>query len=98
MANLEPPSEHPLLQNIAGVTSASHCSPFVVGQLFASRKSFRLFLFSCRINTIAYWLTFICHDQPMIPTFVFGWPSGKETGDFLALDLGTSHLLSHLVF
>jgi hypothetical protein len=28
----------------------------------------------------------------MIPTFVFGWPTGKETGDFLALDLGTSHL------
>jgi hypothetical protein len=24
----------------------------------------------------------------MIPTFVFGWPTGKETGDFLALDLG----------
>lgn len=28
----------------------------------------------------------------MIPTYVFGWPSGKETGDYLALDLGTSHL------
>jgi hexokinase len=26
----------------------------------------------------------------MIPTFVFGWPTGKETGDFLALDLGVS--------
>lgn len=25
----------------------------------------------------------------MIPTFVFGWPSGHEVGDFLALDLGT---------
>jgi len=25
----------------------------------------------------------------MIPTFVFGWPSGQETGDFLAVDLGT---------
>jgi hexokinase len=24
----------------------------------------------------------------MLPTFVFGWPSGKETGNFLALDLG----------
>lgn len=24
----------------------------------------------------------------MIPTYVFGWPTGKETGDFLALDLG----------
>src|SRR6267154_3734633 len=24
----------------------------------------------------------------MIPTFVFGWPTGQEKGDFLALDLG----------
>ena len=24
----------------------------------------------------------------MIPTFVFGWPSGDEVGDYLALDLG----------
>lgn len=24
----------------------------------------------------------------MIPTFVFGWPTGEETGDFLAVDLG----------
>jgi hypothetical protein len=27
-------------------------------------------------------------QQPMIPTFVFGWPTGEETGDFLAVDLG----------
>ena len=26
--------------------------------------------------------------QPMIPTYVFGWPSGKETGNYLAIDLG----------
>ncbi|KAJ3475017.1 hypothetical protein NLI96_g12110 [Meripilus lineatus] len=26
---------------------------------------------------------------PMIPTYVFGWPSGNETGNFLAVDLGT---------
>ena len=25
----------------------------------------------------------------MIPTYVFGWPTGQELGDFLALDLGT---------
>jgi hexokinase len=25
----------------------------------------------------------------MIPTYVFGWPTGQETGEFLALDLGT---------
>lgn len=24
----------------------------------------------------------------MIPTYVFGWPTGEELGDFLALDLG----------
>lgn len=29
--------------------------------------------------------------QPMIPTFVFGWPTGTETGDYLALDLGKSN-------
>ncbi|KIM82793.1 hypothetical protein PILCRDRAFT_820078 [Piloderma croceum F 1598] len=34
---------------------------------------------------------------PMIPTFVFGWPSGKETGDFLALDLGGTNLRVCLV-
>lgn len=27
--------------------------------------------------------------QPMIPTYVFGWPTGQEQGDFLAVDLGT---------
>ena len=30
----------------------------------------------------------IALSQPMIPTFVFGWPSGEERGDYLALDLG----------
>lgn len=34
---------------------------------------------------------------PMIPTFVFGWPSGKETGNFLALDLGGTNLRVCLV-
>ncbi len=28
----------------------------------------------------------------MIPTYVFGWPSGKETGMYLAVDLGEFHL------
>ncbi|KAE9402725.1 hexokinase [Gymnopus androsaceus JB14] len=39
------------------------------------------------------------HKQivPMIPTFVFGWPSGKESGDFLALDLGGTNLRVCLV-
>jgi hexokinase len=34
---------------------------------------------------------------PMIPTFVFGWPSGQETGDFLAVDLGGTNLRVCLV-
>ncbi|KAF9026868.1 hexokinase [Hymenopellis radicata] len=34
---------------------------------------------------------------PMIPTFVFGWPSGHEVGDFLALDLGGTNLRVCLV-
>lgn len=34
----------------------------------------------------------------MIPTYVFGWPTGKETGDFLALDLGVSLLSICLLF
>lgn len=28
----------------------------------------------------------------MIPTFVFGWPGGHETGEYLALDLGVAPL------
>lgn len=34
---------------------------------------------------------------PMIPTFVFGYPSGQETGEFLALDLGGTNLRVCLV-
>ncbi|KZT50279.1 hypothetical protein CALCODRAFT_444837 [Calocera cornea HHB12733] len=34
---------------------------------------------------------------PMIPTFVFGWPRGSETGSYLALDLGGTNLRVCLV-
>ncbi|KAG8983883.1 hexokinase A [Tulasnella sp. JGI-2019a] len=34
---------------------------------------------------------------PMIPAFVFGWPTGKEVGDYLALDLGGTNLRVCLV-
>ncbi|KIY43000.1 hexokinase [Fistulina hepatica ATCC 64428] len=34
---------------------------------------------------------------PMLPTFVFGYPSGKESGDFLAVDLGGTNLRVCLV-
>ncbi|KAJ7594963.1 hexokinase [Mycena floridula] len=34
---------------------------------------------------------------PMIPTFVFGWPTGQEIGDFLAVDLGGTNLRVCLV-
>ncbi|KIM41303.1 hypothetical protein M413DRAFT_445334 [Hebeloma cylindrosporum] len=34
---------------------------------------------------------------PMIPTFVFGWPSGEEKGDYLAVDLGGTNLRVCLV-
>ncbi|KDR76967.1 hypothetical protein GALMADRAFT_246129 [Galerina marginata CBS 339.88] len=34
---------------------------------------------------------------PMIPTFVFGWPTGKEKGDYLAVDLGGTNLRVCLV-
>lgn len=34
---------------------------------------------------------------PMIPTYVFGWPTGDEVGDFLALDLGGTNLRVCLV-
>lgn len=33
----------------------------------------------------------------MIPTFVFGWPSGQESGSFLAVDLGGTNLRVCLV-
>ncbi|KAG6811771.1 hypothetical protein H0H92_005901 [Tricholoma furcatifolium] len=35
--------------------------------------------------------------QPMIPTFVFGFPTGNEVGDYLALDLGGTNLRVCLV-
>ncbi|THH04848.1 hypothetical protein EW145_g5224 [Phellinidium pouzarii] len=34
---------------------------------------------------------------PMIPTYVFGWPTGDELGDYLALDLGGTNLRVCLV-
>ncbi|WVQ83485.1 hypothetical protein IAT38_005626 [Cryptococcus sp. DSM 104549] len=34
---------------------------------------------------------------PMIPTYVFGWPTGEEVGDYLALDLGGTNLRVCLV-
>jgi len=34
---------------------------------------------------------------PMIPTWVFGWPTGQEQGDFLAVDLGGTNLRVCLV-
>ena len=37
-------------------------------------------------NTL-WWL--IIYLQPMVPTYVFGWPTGEERGDYLAIDLGT---------
>ncbi|KAK7682796.1 hypothetical protein QCA50_014180 [Cerrena zonata] len=33
----------------------------------------------------------------MIPTYVFGWPSGEETGEFFAVDLGGTNLRVCLV-
>ncbi|CAH7666155.1 hexokinase [Phakopsora pachyrhizi] len=32
------------------------------------------------------------HTVPMIPTYVFGWPTGKEKGPYLAVDLGGTNL------
>lgn len=34
---------------------------------------------------------------PMIPTYVFGWPTGKESGNYLAVDLGGTNLRVCLV-
>ncbi|KAF7340276.1 Phosphotransferase [Mycena venus] len=34
---------------------------------------------------------------PMIPTYVFGWPTAQETGDILAVDLGGTNLRVCLV-
>jgi len=34
---------------------------------------------------------------PMIPTFVLGWPTGQEKGDYLAVDLGGTNLRVCLV-
>lgn len=34
---------------------------------------------------------------PMLPTFVFGWPTGTETGDYLSLDFGGTNIRTCLV-
>lgn len=34
--------------------------------------------------------------QPMIPTYVFGWPTGEEKGNYLAVDLGEYTPVSRL--
>jgi len=34
---------------------------------------------------------------PMLPTYVFGWPTGNEMGEFLAIDLGGTNLRVCLV-
>lgn len=34
----------------------------------------------------------------MLPAFVFGWPTGQEKGDYLALDLGTPRSISSFYF
>ncbi|GAA5949787.1 hypothetical protein JCM10213_006890 [Rhodosporidiobolus nylandii] len=31
-------------------------------------------------------------EVPMLPTFVFGWPTGQEKGSYLAVDLGGTNL------
>ncbi|BGP49189.1 hexokinase [Rhodotorula kratochvilovae] len=32
------------------------------------------------------------NEVPMLPTFVFGWPTGQEKGSYLAVDLGGTNL------
>ncbi|KAF5384407.1 hypothetical protein D9615_003448 [Tricholomella constricta] len=41
---------------------------------------------------------FITNAVPMIPTFVFGFPTGQEQGDYLAVDLGGTNLRVCLVY
>ncbi|GAA5919567.1 hypothetical protein JCM6882_004373 [Rhodosporidiobolus microsporus] len=36
-------------------------------------------------------------EVPMLPTFVFGWPTGQEKGSYLAVDLGGTNLRVCLV-
>jgi hexokinase len=47
--------------------------------------SVQIFSRNCLLLLVIY--------QPMIPTFVFGFPTGSESGDFLALDLGSFTIL-----
>ncbi|KAJ7506978.1 hexokinase [Mycena galericulata] len=48
-------------------------------------------------ETLELGLTKPKQTVPMIPTFVFGWPTGQETGDYLAVDLGGTNLRVCLV-
>jgi len=49
------------------------------------------------IETLEIGLTKPGQVVPMIPTYVFGWPKGTETGEYLAVDLGGTNLRVCLV-
>ena len=44
------------------------------------------------IEVLERGLTVTGNEIPMIPTFVFGWPTGHEKGAYLAVDLGGTNL------
>ncbi|GAA6002926.1 uncharacterized protein JCM10292_001377 [Rhodotorula paludigena] len=44
------------------------------------------------IETLERGLTAKGQEVPMLPTYVFGWPTGKEKGSYLAVDLGGTNL------
>ncbi|KAM0749042.1 hexokinase [Meredithblackwellia eburnea MCA 4105] len=44
------------------------------------------------VETLEHGLQKYGEEVPMIPTFVFGWPTGKEKGSYLAVDLGGTNL------
>lgn len=44
------------------------------------------------VETLERGLTKDGQEIPMLPAYVFGWPSGQEKGSFLAVDLGGTNL------
>ncbi|GAA5933728.1 hypothetical protein JCM1841_002810 [Sporobolomyces salmonicolor] len=44
------------------------------------------------VDTLEKGLVAKDQEVPMLPTFVFGWPTGKEKGSYLAVDLGGTNL------
>ncbi|KIY69002.1 hexokinase [Cylindrobasidium torrendii FP15055 ss-10] len=76
-------------------TMADHLRKFE--QLFTLTPQRMRMIVEAFKETLALGLSQPGQIVPMIPTFVFGYPTGQETGEYLAVDLGGTNLRICLV-